>query len=126
MGVKPDDLIDNRRRKRTSQKEERGIERDSVTFTYTGNKPEVRVSFQHLRLFSCFDLILNSGAEPTCIRSIYRNHIERCESQLFGGETGNVLGTISCTTEATTNHNIYNDMFVLCESFLSVLWEYKQ
>lgn len=63
MGVKPNDLMDNRRRKRTSQKEDRGIERVSVTFTYPGNQPEVRASFQHLRLFSCFDLILNSGAE---------------------------------------------------------------
>lgn len=37
MGVKPNDLMDNRRRKRTSQKEDRAIERVSVTFTYLTN-----------------------------------------------------------------------------------------
>lgn len=45
--------------------EDRGIERVSVTFTYPGNKSEVRPLFhQHLGLFSCFDHILNSGHEP--------------------------------------------------------------
>lgn len=127
MGVKPNNQMDNRRRKRTSQKEDRGIERVSVTFTYPGKKPEVRASFQHLRLFSCFDLILNNGAEPRASHPFTEITLrEGVNHNYLAAKMGNVLGTISRTTEATINHNICNDMFVLCESFLAVLWEYKQ